>query len=270
MSRGKVVGLAFAFVVLSLLVRLGIAMALIGAFGESSAIARLVGGVVVLAIVIALTVFLRRRWSTIERPDLVVVPRAFKPTLRFGFAGLGAGFMLYGAVFAIAHSTGGIQIFWQGNTAAAVRIAGLLLAIAIVEASWEEFTFRGWPFSICAQAFGPHAAAIFVGVAFAAAHMLNPQSSFAAIGSVSLAGWLLGYAMLASKNITLPIGLHAGWNALQAFLASPALWFVAPHPDPRLSGGTWGLEASAAGVLVTASAVALALAAFLRTERLGK
>jgi membrane protease YdiL (CAAX protease family) len=168
-------------------------------------------------------------------------------------------------VFVIALATGGIEVEWRPIEFSALTGALLAaLAATVLNAAWEEYTFRGWAFSVCARAFGPHTVAIGLGLAFGLAHLFNPKWTVAAIVSVALAGFLLSYAMLASRIIALPIGLHVGWNFTQSVLTSSRYWVTSRDANPWLSGGEWGLEGSAAGIVITGLGAAIALTAFNR------
>jgi len=128
-------------------------------------------------------------------------------------------------------------------------VAGLLALAA---------TVRGWAFSACVARFGPHPVALGIGTTFGLVHLLNPNVTWMAVVSVAAAGWLIGYVMLASRNIVAAIGIHVGWNVTQSMLTSERLWVVERGSSSLLSGGAYGLEASLPGLVVTFVAAAVA------------
>ena len=144
----------------------------------------------------------------------------------------------------------------------AVIFVGTLLS-----AAWEEFTFRGWPFLAGVHVVGPHAVAIGIGILFGSVHVLNPNWTVAAVVSVCAAGWLLSYAMLAFRSIAVAIGLHVGWNFTQSILTSKRLWTYSTHDNRWLSGGEYGLEASAVGIVMTAAAACICALWYVRSRR---
>ena len=146
---------------------------------------------------------------------------------------------------------------------AVVGTIGSLLLTTVLNAAWEEYAFRGWAFSACVNRFGPHPVALGIGTIFGLVHLLNPNATWMAVVSVAAAGWLIGYAMLASRNIVAAIGIHVGWNVTQSVLTTDRLWIVERSASPLLSGGAYGLEASLPGLLVTLLAAVVAAWVFL-------
>lgn len=269
-TRIAAVGLALLFVTASVACRLVLWEGLSFLGDERSMLRNTVIGVLLLGAVMALTALVQRKRPALQHPDLVLLPTVSRKTLVLGLWGLLAGTSLFAATFSTVLATGGIQVAWR--PVPWLSLAGTLLvafAATVLNAAWEEYTFRGWAFSICAKAVGPHTVAIGLGVAFGMAHLFNPKWTFAAIASVALAGFLLSYAMLASRNIALPVGLHVGWNFTQSLLTSSRFWDVTRGANPWLSGGPWGLEASAAGIGITALGTAMALVWFLWRNKAG-
>lgn len=264
----RVLLLALGFVLANLAVRVGVWWGL-GFLDPQSLARNLAAGVASLGFVAALTAVLRRR-AVAPEADFVLVPRPSRASVRLAALGLAAGGLLFGAVFALALATGGIAVRWVGPSATAVASSIATIALTtVLNASWEEFTFRGWPFSVTAAAFGPHLVTIGTGLAFGLVHVLNPEWSAASLASVSLAGLLLGWTMVASRNLLVPIGLHVAWNLVQSLLTTRQFWEVIRAEDVWLSGGREGLEASAAGLTITGLGAAVALAVAVRRSRNG-
>jgi len=85
-------------------------------------------------------------------------------------------------------------------------------ALLFFGSAGEEILFRGFAFQILIRGIGAWPAIVGVGVVFAALHAGNPHAS--ALGLLNTAGFgiLFGYAVLRSRDLWLPIGLHFGWN----------------------------------------------------------
>lgn len=173
--------------------------------------------------------------------------------------GLMIGGALFGATFVVSLLLGGIEIIATSalpEALAATAIAGFIPLV--LRAFWEEMTFRAWPFLVCVRFLGPHGAALASSLPFALIHTANPDWSPAALASLLLAGLFLSYTMLASRSIAVTLAVHVGWNLTQSILTSRQLWSFAASENPLLSGGAYGLEASAGGICVTATAAAIA------------
>ncbi len=265
MPRYKILLLALAFVAVSLACKLGPWFGL-GFLDERSVVRSTVAGLVALAATIAITVLVLR-WRatrTLAAPQLVLLPRLSRAEL--GLAGKTAliGVGLFAAAFGSAWLFGGIEVIWAGMAPLALAgTFGAILLATILNAAWEEYAFRGWAFSACVARFGPHPVALGIGTIFGLVHLLNPDVTWMAVVSVAAAGWLIGYVMLASGNIVAAIGLHVGWNMTQSLLTSERLWIVQRGPDPLISGGAYGLEASLPGLVVTVLAAGVAAGAFV-------
>ncbi|AKT41809.1 CPBP family intramembrane glutamic endopeptidase [Chondromyces crocatus] len=266
-SPGKVLGLALGFVVVSLAVRVGVWMGL-----SSGAAWRFfreaVTAIVSLGITIALTVWVQRKRPALQHPDLTLRPPIGAASARVVLVGLAAGTLLFATVFALAWLLGEVRSTWHvADPSAAITTLLVTSVMLFLGATWEEYTFRGWAFSACVRRFGPHAVAVGLGTAFGLAHLVNDAPSVPAIVSVTLAGLLLGYAMLASRNILFPIGLHVGWNVTQFALTSSHLWVFHQAGAPTLPSQPPQLEESMAGIVITALGALAALVAFLARER---
>jgi hypothetical protein len=114
------------------------------------------------------------------------------------------------------------------NPGSAGQIA-FVTVVLMFGAVGEELLFRGYGFQKLLAYMGPFATILPVGVLFGAAHSNNANST--TLGLVNTVGWgiLLGYALLRSGDLWLPIGLHYGWNV------------VLPMFGANLSGFTMGV-----------------------------
>jgi len=266
MPRFLVLLSALGFVLLSLAARLLPWFAL-AALDERSLLRSMVTGTAALGAALALTLALVRWRPSLPAANLRLLPGP--RGLGQALVALGSGGALFAGAYGLALALGGIEVRYTGLPAAELlRLLGVLLIATALNAAWEEYTFRGWAFSICVKAFGPHRVALVLGALFGLAHLLNPSWTALAIVSVTIAGWLISYTMLAFGDIAVPIGLHVGWNLTQSALTSSRFWVVRKGPRVLLSGGAYGLEASLPGIGVTALAAAAALVVYRR--RAGK
>ena len=260
--RAVALGLALAFVALSVAIPFAVG-GLASSFAAHSATREIVAGILSLAWVLAMTAWARRRWPWAERAGLRIFPGARSG--RAAAFGAAMGTTLFAVLYSLVRATGGIEVAWRGAGSGVVASTVVLgLATTALAVAWEEFAVRGWAFAACVAVLGPHPTALGFGVLFGLLHFLNPLWSAGGILSVTLAGLLLSYSLLASRSLLLVIGLHLGWNATQWLLVSERFWTLQKDPNALLSGGEWGLEASAIGILVTLSAAALAFALYSR------
>ncbi len=184
---------------------------------------------------------------------------------QFG-AGLGAGAALLALVAGAVYLSDGYHLERRPGAGALVLLerAWLFLAIAL----FEEALFRGYAFQRAIRGMGPGAAQLLFAVLFCLVHLNNdgmggPTMALALL-NIFLASLMLGYCYLRSGSLALPIGVHMGWNWAQSSLgfagsgnASKGYWTPVYHDQASwISGGAFGLEASLAGVVVLALAVA--------------
>ena len=175
-------------------------------------------------------------------------------------AALGAG-MVALAVLAIA-ILGSVEFRWIAGGHTPGALAGLLalqFAVLAIAAMLEEVAFRGYPFQRLVESVGPAWALIILNGLFGAVHLGNPHaSSWGFLNTVAI-GIVLGVAYLRTRALWLPWGIHFGWNATLGVAfglpVSGTLQFqtviagVAEGPL-WLTGGGYGIEASATGAVV--------------------
>ncbi|MBU6267241.1 MAG: CPBP family intramembrane metalloprotease [Sphingomonadales bacterium] len=184
-------------------------------------------------------------------------------------AGLLLGFVLFSAMAGIVALLGGLEV--DG-----VRGLGRLwsmASLAVASGLFEELIFRGILFRRIEQAGGSWAALAVTSAFFGLAHIMNPGATwFAAVAIAFEAGILLGAAFMLTRRLWLAVGIHAAWNFTQGWVfsvpvsggkAPEGLLLVQRHGPEWLTGGAFGLEASAVamGVATAAGCVMLGLAA---------
>jgi len=178
---------------------------------------------------------------------------------------LGA-FLVITAVVPIAIS-GSLALRFTFNRHVLPRI-GLVLFVLLVGSLAEELMFRGYPFQRLVEAIGPVRAIAVFSVLFALLHWWNPGASVWGLINTVLIGIVLAIAYLGSRALWMPWGLHFAWNTTMGLvLGLPVsgirIFNVAIHATasgPKwLTGGSYGIEASALGTLVVLLGLALIL-----------
>lgn len=237
-------------------------------FDEKSIMGTFVLEIFLLCLVLVLSILLKKCWPTLYDPNLVIVPKLTLRSVRLFLWGCFLGALTCGIILTIVYALGGIHLTWKSMGAPqAAWILFIFFGINLLGAAFEEYATRGWPFSLCTQVIGPHLTVILLGLAFACAHLVHPIWSVRSIAAVWLAGIFLGYVMLWSRNILVPIGLHTGFNFVQYESTTTRLWHVERSPNLWVSGGDWGIEASAAGMGVVALGAIVALIGYVRSSR---
>lgn len=133
------------------------------------------------------------------------------------------------------------------------------LTILVTGALLEELMFRGYPFQRLVEGVGPAGAVMIVSALFGLVHLQNPHSSAFAVVNTILIGVLLSVSYLRTRALWLPWGMHFAWNtALGMGFGLPvsglnqfAVVVKGNAQGPAwLTGGAYGIEASALGTLV--------------------
>ena len=127
------------------------------------------------------------------------------------------------------------------------------LAIAATSSYTEEVLFRGVIFRIVEEGLGTWSALVISVVLFGLSHLANPNATLYGAAAIGIEGGvLLGVAYLLTRRLWLPIGIHFGWNFMQAGVFGPNLsghevesLLQARLRGPELlSGGALGVEGS--------------------------
>ena len=140
------------------------------------------------------------------------------------------------------------------------RVA-VVLGVLIAGALAEELMFRGYPFQRLVEGIGATGAIVVFSVLFGVVHLSNPGATFWGLANTVAIGVLLSVTYLRTRALWLPWGIHFAWNAaLGLLLGLPVsglrLFNVAVHATavgPKwLTGGSYGIEASAPGAVAIA------------------
>ena len=185
--------------------------------------------------------------------------------------GIVIGGALFGAIVGVAAIMGVYRITACCSTANLITD----LAIAcIMPGFMEELFFRGILFRWVEEMGGSWIALAVTSILFGLAHAMNPNATLFSSTAIAVeAGILLGGAYMLTRNLWLPIGLHAAWNFTQGYLFGIPVSGVAEEGLVRsrlsgselLTGGGFGLEASViASVLATAAGIVMVVLAARR------
>jgi membrane protease YdiL (CAAX protease family) len=246
----KAIGWSVAFVVLTLLVAsvigLGVAALFTGSVMKGAAWLQQVSpGPMLLQAAMTILASLLFTWLLGMRV-LRLTPADLRWTAPPGGAGFGAGVaagaVVAGVALLLAVLAGHAR--WVPDTGTPPEYAGSALKTILVlapSALGEELVFRGVPLVLLAAVAGRGTAVVGVAVAFALAHLSNPNVTALGLGNIALAGVLLGLAFYAPGGIWTATGVHLGWNALLACLDTPVsgVPFRIPLLDYRPGGPAW-------------------------------
>ncbi len=135
--------------------------------------------------------------------------------------------------------------------------AAVVLVVLIFGALAEELMFRGYPFQRLEDAIGSLGSIAVFSVLFALVHLSNPGASPLGLLNTVLIGLVLAIAYLRTRALWLCWGIHFGWNAALGLLfglpvSGLRIFNVVVRGSTRgphwLTGGSYGVEASAPGV----------------------
>ncbi len=191
--------------------------------------------------------------------------------LRDGVVGTLIGFGMI-AVAVVVIEIGGDLTFTVTLNAHTVALLGMVLVILITGALAEELMFRSYPFLQLQHATGRIGAVVITSALFGAVHLGNPNVSAWALMVTITVGVLLALARLRTGALWMPWGIHFGWNAALGLVFGLPVsglyeFGVVVHGSARgprrLTGGSYGLEASALGEIVIIAGIA-AVALFVR------
>jgi hypothetical protein len=173
--------------------------------------------------------------------------------------GLIAGTLIFSLVVGVAGALGVYHIVGGGSWASFLTI---LFSMGIGPGFREELMFRGILFRFVEEFGGSWAALLITSALFGLAHIQNHNATlFSSFAIAMEAGLLLGAVYMLTRNLWMPMGLHAAWNVTQGFIWDvPVSGFdvhglvTARLDGPALlSGGGFGLEASLIALVLATS-----------------
>jgi membrane protease YdiL (CAAX protease family) len=165
---------------------------------------------------------------------------------------------------------GGYRVSGFGSVFGSLAIFGTMAAVATV----EELLFRGIVFRLVEELVGTRGALVASSLLFGLLHLVNPGATlWGALAIAVEAGLMLGAAYAAMRSLWPAIGIHLGWNFVEAGIFGatvsgsdhgPAGLLTASLPGPAaLTGGGFGPEASLLALVVCTVPTVL----FLRIAR---
>jgi len=175
-------------------------------------------------------------------------------------AGLLLGFLLFSAIVGVAALLDVYNIIGDGGFQMFLDTA---IVMAIMPGFMEEMLFRGILFHFLEQFGGSWFALVVTSILFGVAHIFNPNASvFSSLAIAVEAGILLGGAYMLTRNLWMPIALHASWNFTQGFiydvpvsgLDQEGMVQAKLSGNALLSGGAFGLEASVIAMVIATAA----------------
>jgi membrane protease YdiL (CAAX protease family) len=110
----------------------------------------------------------------------------------------------------------GVASLTEGTTTVLEGIA-IVLMVAVAAPVVEEILFRGMLLSRLVRSMPTGWAIVVQALLFAGIHLLDPNA-IAALPGLFIIGAVLGYAAIRSRNLSLPILIHAGVNLTAAVL----------------------------------------------------
>ena len=126
------------------------------------------------------------------------------------------------------------------NGATGTSLIILMTVTFIALSAGEELGFRGYPFQRLRERYGIIAAQIIVALVFAVYHLLQGWPLVNALVGTTAGSVLFGVAVLASRGLAFPIGVHAAWNAgswLLGMKDEAGYWRLEPGRQPSFVEG---------------------------------
>ena len=196
-----------------------------------------------------------RRLGAKKHDDLPFDMRAIRDTM----AGFGGGALLISICVGLAALAGVYSISGTDDFADWMQVVFLF---GLYAGFFEELLLRGVVHRWLEEMTGTWIALAISSLVFGFGHAWNDNATFFSSLAISIeAGVLLGAAYILTRSLWLAIGLHAGWNVVQALWDVPVsgndvdgLVAATLAGPPLLAGGGFGLEATIFALLVATSA----------------
>ena len=202
----------------------------------------------------------------VDRTSLTELgPRRDAGWLRDLLGGMLVGAALMTGVVLVEIGLGGYRVDGVGVTGRAVASIVMGLVLYSLVAFGEELASRGYVLGTLAEQWGWRWAALASSLVFALLHAGNPGSDVWAVLGVFFAGVMLAVAYVRTRRLWLPIGVHWTWNLFQGPIygfrvsgtEASGLLTLTPVGPGILTGGPFGPEASAVGVVACIAGTAI-------------
>ncbi|MGB3167812.1 MAG: type II CAAX endopeptidase family protein [Alteraurantiacibacter sp.] len=199
--------------------------------------------------------FVIRRLGRKQHDDLPLDARALHDTA----LGFGGGAVLISICVGLAALSGVYSIEGSDSFGDWMQIVFLF---GLYAGFFEELLLRGVVFRWVEELAGTWIALAISSLLFGFGHAGNANATFFSSLAIAIeAGILLGAAYILTRSLWLAIGLHAGWNVVQALWDVPVSGNPTEGPiaatlegPPLLAGGGFGLEATVFALAVATSA----------------
>ncbi len=225
----------------------------------TSFVARVLSGFPLFALlqslIMMILVLLARIW--IDRRSIaslgLALNRRTAADLIIGILSMG---MVYALIYLLLLKAGWVQsnpVDWSSAAFANIASSLLMGFLLKIIGSWgEELVFRGYLLQNIKDGLSLFWAVVIPSFLFGIAHLANPNATLAGAAGITMAGLLLGYAYVRTRQLWLPIGIHIGNNFFQGvvfgFPVSGSFSFFhilqsnITGPD-IITGGAFGPEA---------------------------
>ena len=185
--------------------------------------------------------------------------------LRDLLGGMLVGVALMTGVVLVEVGLGGYRVDGVGVTGRSVAYVLMGLVLYSLVAVGEELVARGYVLRTLAEQWGWRWAVVASSLVFAVLHAGNPGSDVWAVLGVFFAGVMLAVGYVRTRRLWLPIGVQWTWNLFQGpvygFRVSgtevSGLLALTPVGPEILTGGAFGPEASAVGVVACIAGTAI-------------
>ena len=131
-------------------------------------------------------------------------------------AGVGISFLMVALIFAIGMLFGWIDVVrwaWVEDGIATAAGQSLIWMLIFILVAWqEELLSRGYQLQNIADGSNLYWAVIISSILFSLFHLPNPGANWSSAFGVLLAGLLLSFGYVSTRQLWLPIGIHFGWN----------------------------------------------------------
>lgn len=190
------------------------------------------------------------RWVERRSPHELSLPGALKET--------GLGFLLAAGLItssvALLASLGCYHVDGINTEAPVARYVAGFFAVAVL----EELIFRGVLFRLVEKSLGSVIAIAPSTAVFGLAHLANENATWLSIVSLTLISLVFVGGFLATRRLWFCVGLHWGWNLLQALYSvsvsggeTKGLLNGHVTGPAWLTGGSFGVEASLPTLLLS-------------------
>ncbi len=164
---------------------------------------------------ITLSVYLARRY--LDRQTFISLGLKLSRQGALDVAvGLGMTSVMLSLIFAIEWAAGWLTLegfAWEIDTPSTLFNSTLLFLFMFLVVAWkEELLSRGYHLQTLASGLNLFWGALLSSAFFGVLHLGNPNATWLSALGAALAGLLLAYAYIRTRQLWLPMGLHLGWN----------------------------------------------------------